>query len=77
MAEPFYSPEFDDGYDAFKQGGRINPYLANEPVRRNEWWRGYRTAEWEMKEPARAGEAHLSPPDRSHDKEVMRQCWIL
>ena len=53
MIEIATSQEYQRGYDAFKQGGRINPYLANEPDRRNEWWRGYRTAEWEMKEPAR------------------------
>ena len=52
MIEIATSQDYQRGYDAFKQGGRINPYLANQLVRRNEWWRGYRTAEWKMKEPA-------------------------
>jgi len=49
--KPIYTSEFDGGYDAFKRGGYTNPYLTNDPIKRNEWWRGFQTAEWEMKEP--------------------------
>ncbi len=54
MGKPIYSAEFDEGYDAFKRGALGHsavPYDLDEPERRQHWWWGYHTAEWEMQEP--------------------------
>jgi hypothetical protein len=50
--KPIYSKEFDEGYDAYKQGPTPNPYLAlDDPIGVMEWAHGYHTTQWEMAGP--------------------------